>query len=159
MLLLNVHVCPKNTSMKGKDLVELEQKALAARAEGDVEKAAELFTALVQKQPNWEHGAGFYNLACCYEDLGKFDLADECYRRALQFEPKFDIFVGGYASFLYLHGDLNQALQQYLSLLGLQKRRHDDKRAEGTVAVLRTIGERLGLSNDAVTERIKTHDY
>src|SRR5713101_2028982 len=86
-------------------LIETDRKALQLRNTGHLKEAAELFATIVKEQPDWEHGTAFYNLAGCYEDLGELTLAEQCYRDALRYEPKNPHFLGGLASFIYLHGD------------------------------------------------------
>src|ERR1035438_188057 len=98
-------------------LVELERKADALKNAGRNAEAAELFSTIVEVQPDWEHGTALHMLAQCYEDVGKLELAEENYRAALKYEPANDIFLGGYASFLYLHGKPEDAFNAYLELL------------------------------------------
>src|SRR5436190_21573905 len=90
-------------------LIDIERKALQLRNTGQLKEAAELFAVIVKEQPDWEHGMAFYNLAYCYEDLGELALAEKCYRDALRYEPTNPYFTGGLASFLYLHGDTDEA--------------------------------------------------
>jgi len=86
------------------ELLELEQRALCAMNAGLLKEAAALYAEIVAQNPAWEHGTALYSLACCYEDLGELTLAEECYRRALNYEPENSIFIGGLTSFLHLHG-------------------------------------------------------
>src|SRR5262245_22463152 len=103
-------------------LVDIERRALEARnLAGDIRKAAELAT-IVKEQPGWDHGSATYNLACCYEDLGELSLAEQYFREALQYEPENSIFLGGLASFLYLHGDPAVAFDCHLALLKVDRK-------------------------------------
>ncbi|BCA05227.1 Tfp pilus assembly protein PilF [Bradyrhizobium diazoefficiens] len=86
------------------DLLELEKLALGAMNAGHLKEAAALYAEIVALNPGWEHGAALYSLACCYEDLDELTSAEECYRRALSYEPESPTFIGGLASFLHLHG-------------------------------------------------------
>jgi tetratricopeptide (TPR) repeat protein len=135
-------------------LVDLEQRALNSRNSGNIEEAAELFSAIVKEQPDWEHGLGFYDLARCYEDLGKLELAEECYNAALRYQPASPDFLGGLASFLYLYGDPEKAFSSYLELLEVDRMNKDEKGVELSTTALRALGKKIGLSQAAVTERI-----
>jgi tetratricopeptide (TPR) repeat protein len=136
-------------------LVDLERRAHDFRNSGNIEEAAELFAAIVKEQPDWEHGIGFYNLACCYEDLGKLQLAEDCYNAALRYQPANSTFLGGLASFLYLHGDPKKAFNSHLELLEIDRMNKDEKGVELSTAALRTLGEKMGLSHAEVTARIE----
>jgi tetratricopeptide (TPR) repeat protein len=107
-------------------LVELEQKALSLQNAGKFKEAAELFAAIVKEQPDWEHGRGFYSLANNYEDSGQLEKAEQAYKSALRYQPAYDIFLGGYASFLYLHGDPERAFKAHLELLEIERIAKDD---------------------------------
>jgi len=136
------------------NLVDLEKKAIEFRNSGHLEEAAELFLAIVKFQPDWEHGTGFYDLAGCYEDLGRLDLAEECYAAALRFQPANRDFLGGLASFFYLHGAPEKAFDSYLSLLGLDRMNGDEKSIELSTIALKVLGKRMGLSDAEVAEKI-----
>lgn len=86
------------------DLLELERRALGAMSAGNLKEAVALYTEIVAQNPGWEHGTAQYCLAACYEDLGELTPAEECYRKALSYEPENPTFIGGLASFLHLHG-------------------------------------------------------
>jgi tetratricopeptide (TPR) repeat protein len=135
-------------------LVDLEQRALDFRNSGHIEEAAELFSSIVKEQPDWEHGMGFYNLACCYEDLGQLELAEECYNAALRYEPGNTMYLGGLASFLYLHGEPEKAFNAYLEVLKLEKLDRHEKQIETLKIPLKVLGKKMGLSEAAITERI-----
>jgi Tfp pilus assembly protein PilF len=91
-------------------LVDIERRALEARNAGDIREAARLFATIAKDQPDWEHGTAAYSLACCYEDLGELALAEQYFREVLKSEPENSYFLGGLASFLYLHGDPSEAI-------------------------------------------------
>jgi len=67
--------------------------------------------------PTWEHGGAAYSLACCYEDIGRLEEAEKHYLLALECEDNNTYYIGGYASFLYLHGSPSKSLEFYLKLL------------------------------------------
>ena len=135
-------------------LVDLERRAIDLRNSGHIEEAAELFSAVVKEQPDWEHGIGFYDLAGCYEELGKFELAEECYHAALRYQPASTTFLGGLASFLYLHGEPAKAFNSYLELLEVDRMNKDAKGIELSTTALKALGKTMGLTEAAVTEKI-----
>ena len=132
----------RQANKMSRHLVDLERRALDFRNSGHIEEATELFSAIIKEQPDWEHGTGFYNLACCYEDLGRLDLAEECYNAALRFEPANPYFLGGLASFLYLHGEPEKAFNSYLILLEVDRMNNDEKGAELSTTALKAIGRK-----------------
>ena len=135
-------------------LIALDQQALALRNSGRLAEAAELFAAIVKEQPDWEHGTAFYNLAGCYEDLGELGLAEQCYRDALRQEPKNPHFLGGFAAFLYLHGDADKAFAAYLELLEVERAAGNQRGVETATTALRTLGRKMGLSEQAVAKKM-----
>jgi tetratricopeptide (TPR) repeat protein len=137
------------------DLVKLEREALALMNEGKNKRAAELFSKIVKERPDWEHGHGFYNLAGCYEDLGDLDKAEENYRRALEYNAQDEIFLGGYASFLYLHRDPQSAFEEYLKLWKLECSSGNKVQAEKTMLGLRELSKRLRLTPEEFTQRLE----
>jgi Flp pilus assembly protein TadD len=139
---------------KNQHLVELERRAFDLQKSGKIGEAAELFAAIVKEQPDWEHGQGFYSLACCYEDLGELKLAEECYNAALRFEPANPYFLGGLASFLYLHGETEKAFNTYLTLIEVYRMESDQKAIEEATIALKALGKKMGLSDTSVAERI-----
>ncbi len=137
-------------------LVDLEERALRLRNSGRIEEAAELFATIVKEQPDWEHGIGFYDLAGCYEDLGRLELAEQCYRAALRCQPANMYFLGGLASFLYLHGESEEAFSAHLELLRVEKINRDEEGAKRSINALRLLGKKMGWSDAAVSDKINT---
>jgi tetratricopeptide (TPR) repeat protein len=136
-------------------LVELERKARALKIAGRNAEAAELYSAIVEEQPDWEHGTALHLLAQCYEDSGQLELAEENYRAALRYEPANDIFLGGFASFLYLHGNPEDEFRAYLDLLVVEKRSRFEDGIERTMIGLKALGAKLGWSDARVAELIE----
>lgn len=137
-------------------LVELEQKALSLQNAGKFKEAAELFAAIVKEQPDWEHGQGFYSLANNYEDSGQLEKAEEAYQSALRYQPAYDIFLGGYASFLYLHGDPESAFKVHLELLEIERiNKNDAVGVERTKISLQALGNKMGLTESEIESRIQ----
>jgi tetratricopeptide (TPR) repeat protein len=136
-------------------LIELETKALSLQNAGKFKEAADLFSEIVKEQPNWEHGAGYYSLGNCYEDSGQFEKAEEAYKSALRYQPANRDFLGGYASFLYLHRDPESAFKCHLELLEVEKISHDNAGIESTTIALRELGHKMGLSDAEIENRIE----
>ena len=135
-------------------LVELEKRAFVLKSAGRSAEAAELYSAIVKEQPGWEHGTGFHLLAQCYEDSGQLERAEESYRAALRYEPANHIFLGGFASFLYLHGKPEDAFKAYLDLLVVEKRSDYEDGIKRTMIGLKALGAKLGWSESEITDRI-----
>jgi Flp pilus assembly protein TadD len=134
-------------------LVELERKAFQLKNSGRFAEAAELLSVIVEAQPDWEHGEALHNLAQCYEDLGRHELAEKLYRAALDYEPANDIFLGGLASFLYLHGKPEDAFDAHLKLLTIQ--RSQGSEVGSIMVALNALGERMGWSRAMIAEKIE----
>jgi tetratricopeptide (TPR) repeat protein len=73
-------------------LRDIERDAFDAQRQGDYAKAIELWSRLLERQGNWEHGYARYNLAGCYERLGRFDEAEQQYVEAVRIEPNDKLF-------------------------------------------------------------------
>jgi tetratricopeptide (TPR) repeat protein len=132
--------------------VELEQEALKLTNQGDFKTAIELYKKIVEENPNYEFGACFYNMACCYEELGELEKARENYLKAIEYSDD-SIKLGGYASFLYLHGDTEEALEAHLKLLGFEKKwRHDTSR---TLGAINFLAKKNGLTDQEISRLIE----
>ena len=139
----------------GHQLVEMERRARALRDAGDLKGAIELFSAIVERQPDWEHGMCYYEIAGCYEDLGEIAKAEPFYRKALIFDPENEIYMGGLASFLYLHGRPQDAFDSYLELMRRYALHGMEARIEKAKPALMTLGEKLGMTHDQVMSRVQ----
>lgn len=139
-------------------LVELERRALQLKNSGRIAEAAELFSTIVKEQPNWEHGNGLHDLAQCYEDLGRLELAEDYYRAALAYEPSNYIFLGGLASFLYLHGKPEDAFDAYAKLLVIERSQGLQSVTESCMTALNALGERLGWSREMIADKIENQE-
>jgi len=136
-------------------LIDLERRALQFQKCGQLKEAIGLFTAIVNEQPDWEHGSAFYNLACSYEDLGEFALAEQCFGDALKYEPNNPYFLGGLASFLYLHGDPVKAFEAYLNLLNVERINSNARGIEASMAALSALGNKIGMSEEVFLKTTK----
>jgi Flp pilus assembly protein TadD len=135
-------------------LIELERKAFELRTAGRLKEAAEALALIVRERPDWEQGAAVYSLANCHEDLGELELAETLYREALRYGPTSPIFLGGYASFLYLHGEARSAFASFLELLAVERMNRNPAGVQNAMVALQTLGRKLGLSSHEVSAKI-----
>lgn len=133
-------------------LIEIEKQAFALKNEGNIAQAVTLFEQILMEEPQWEHGYGFFSLAECYEELGRYNEARIAYDKALRNSPKDQTIFGAYASFLYLHGDATDALNAHLNLLRLES--SQGSATESTKMALYTLAERLGIPKPLIEEKI-----
>jgi Flp pilus assembly protein TadD len=131
-------------------LRELDSRARDATLAGRWHEAVALYEALLEKQPNWEHGYGHLHLADCYEHVGQLDGARATYKAGLRLSPNDPILLGNYASFLYLHGDPEEAFVAHLNLLSVES----DGQAQVTMEALNSLGQKLGLTQEVIAARI-----
>jgi len=130
-------------------LAEWESEAVRLMNKGKLKDAIELFEKVINERPDFEHGMEFYHLAGCYEDLGDLEKAEQNYLKALSYGPGDTIRMGGYAAFLYLHGDPEKSFEMHLKLLS------DPTFAEGAITSLKALGTRLGLTEEQVRQKIE----
>ena len=135
-------------------LIELQKRALTLKNSGRPGEAAALFESILMEQPGWEHGYGAFSLAECYEEQGKTEKAKAAYEDAVRRNPSDPVLAGGYASFLYLHGEASQAFDAYLLLLSIDLAQKNSQGAAATVLALNELGHRLGLSKESIDTRI-----
>ena len=137
------------------NLMQMEQEALQSRERGDLVEAVKLYLAIVDEEPAYEQGMIFFDLAGCYEDLGKIELAMEAYRRAAIHGKGDPTIVGGLASFLYLHGDPREAMERYLELLKIENKAKDTDGIQSTKEALEELAKRAGVSEEFLTNKIR----
>lgn len=143
------------------ELVEHENEAFKARGEGDFPTAISLYEKIVAKQPDWEHGQAFYDLAGCYEEIGDSGKAEENYHRPLDIQPTYYIFLSGYASFLSRFREPEKAFNAYLELLKVETETvplswtsENEQMVDDIKANLFSLGEKLGWKKESVKSRI-----
>lgn len=136
------------------ELATLEKEGLDAMNAGKKREAIALFTKIVEQRPDYEHGMVWHDLAGCYEDLGELEEAERCYLRALEYGTGDSTIHGGYASFLFLHGDPQKAFDAHLELLKLDRSCGDMQGEEKSMWALKELAKKLGLSDEALSERI-----
>jgi len=135
-------------------LVQLERQAIILKNAGEWESAARLLEQILQVQPDWEHGYGAFDLAQCYEELGRISDARSAYERAVCGTPTDRTLLGGLASFLFLHGEPQEAFDQHVRLLRLERKHGDSNGMAATTTALKSLGSRLGWSNEETESRI-----
>ena len=123
---------------------------------GEFKRAAEVFNQIITEHPDYEYGMCFYDLACCFEEMGDLKSAEKKYLRAIEYAPDDTIRLGGYASFLYLYGDTHQAFDAYRRLLDLERARGQVTDAGNTILALKALGKRIGLSDQDITQKTGT---
>lgn len=133
-------------------LVELEQEALNLMNGGNYKEAIKLYEKIIDENPNWEFGVCFYDMAHCFEELGELEEAKKNYLKAIEYDDEDSIRLGGYASFLYLHGEPKQALDAYLKLLTLKKQQHLD--TSRILIAIETLAKKIGLSDKEIAELV-----
>jgi tetratricopeptide (TPR) repeat protein len=141
-------------SPQSNQLVQLWQQAMKLKYAGEWESAVQLFNQILQVQPDWEHGYGDFNLAQCYEELGRFSDARSHYQRAVHVAPTDRIILGAFASFLFLHGKPTEAFDSHIQLLTLERQDGDSDGMYATMTALKSLGYRLGWSQEETESRI-----
>ena len=136
-------------------LIEQSRDALALKNAGMWHEAATRFEQLLAVHPDWEHGYGWFNLAECYEESGRISEASLAYQRAVSASPTDSVLVGGRASFLYLHGELIEAVDEYIKLLSLDQTEGNQIAAETTMTALSALATRLDWSKEQLAAHIE----
>lgn len=136
------------------DLIKLEQQGLAEMNAGHLDNALKYFLKLARNNPMYEQGIIFYHIAGIYEDLGEIQKAEQYYKKALKLMPSDPIRIGGYASFLYLHGDPLLAFKFFETILRIELGLGQNQKIKDTVNILKTLGKKIGFSEGEINNRI-----
>lgn len=136
----------------GLNLIELEQKGLAELNQGNYQKAIEYFLEIIEVNPNYEHGMCFYDIACAYEEIGEIEKAQIHFEKALSYIPDDPNRLGGYASFLFVHGDPTIAFEAYLQLFKLEQAQHLTEASKSTIEGIKILGEKIGISEEEIIQ-------
>jgi Flp pilus assembly protein TadD len=137
-------------------LATVEQQALHLMNNGQKEEAAQLFRQILAERPDWEHGGAAYDLASCLEDMGRFDQAKLYYEQAIHHDGRNPNFWGGYASFLYLHGEPQEAFDAHLKLLAIERCSRTQDVANEIIDVLQLLAIKLGISETEFNDKINS---
>jgi tetratricopeptide (TPR) repeat protein len=136
-------------------LMDLEKNGLVALNQKKYHEAVKVFEKIIQISPGYEHGMAFYNLACALEEIGEISRAQKAYEEALFYVPDDHIRMGGYASFMYLHGNVHEAFEAYLNLLKIYNNSNDSYGIFNCHQALYSLGHKMGWSRDEVSNAIK----
>ena len=132
------------------DEYKLEAEGLKLMNSDDYKGALKCFQAIVDKNPNFEFGACYYDIACCFEELGELDKARENYLKAIEYNDEDTIRLGGYASFLYLYSTAEEALEWHIKYFKLEK--HQGFNTEKALIAIKALSQRIGLSDEALNK-------
>lgn len=99
-----------HNSSRNKQLVQYEKDARLAEQAGNLDQAIALLNQLVDLQPDYEHGAPYYQLALLQQAKGDNLSARRCYEYAISYEPSNPIFLSGFAEFLMINSAPEEAL-------------------------------------------------
>lgn len=137
------------------DPVWLEKEAFRLKREGKFSEAIDKLRRLLELAPTWEHGYGAYLLADCLENAGRLEEAKNAYFRALEHAPNNSIFLGGCASFLYLHGTPKEAFDCYLKLLEVERENSLEDRHQ-LIAMIRNLAQKMALPSEDLEQAIES---
>lgn len=126
--------------------------ALQHMKNSDYLGASILLQEIVTARPDWEHGGAAYSLAICYEELGRLKDAKSNYLLALSQRPSDHLFWGGYAEFLYFHGEAEVALEAQLKFI--EYRGFTPAELEEFLPRVSMLCEKLGLTEIQTNELI-----
>jgi Flp pilus assembly protein TadD len=138
-----------------RNLRELEISGKTFYDAGDYGRAFEIFSAIAEQQPDWEHGRCYYEMALCCEELERFVEAEKFFRSALKYEPQNDFYLGGLASFLYVHGDPKRAFDAHIELSKLKLRQGDQAGVRTVNVALEALGHKIGMTDKEILELIE----
>lgn len=79
---------------------KVEKEAINFQNAGKFEGAIKAWEELLDNYPDWEYGYSHLELSYCYSQLGNFEKALEAIKKALEFDPNNEYFVGNYEALL-----------------------------------------------------------
>lgn len=136
------------------NLLSIEKRAMSALNAGNFDCAITFFRELLKAQPDYEHGLPHYYLAHALEETGDIKAAREEHEKALSFSPDDPIWLGGYASFLYLHGAPNEAIDAYVRLAKAERLLNPKADVSDIAQALAALAEKAGLSKPDILKRL-----
>ncbi len=139
--------------MKDNLLINLEQQALEKQRNRESKGALALWLELARLDPNWEHGMVYHEISGCFEELGDHQQARSNLEKALSIEPENEVFIGAKASFEYLHGDPNEALELFLQLAHTY--RNQRARVDQIKLPIYELANRIGLKELVVEQMLE----
>lgn len=136
-----------------RSLIALETSALSYQKSNDWQNAADMFQLLVKERPDWEQGYGYMNLAICLEELGKLEEARHAFGQALKYSFRDVIVLGNFASFLYAHGNTQEAYDMFVDYIS-EEGRSKNKGVSKSMVVLLQLGTMLGKTESLVMKEL-----
>lgn len=133
----------------------MEKNAIALKNAGEWQDAAYELEQILEIRSDWEHGYGWFNLAECYEEGGRISDARIAYQQAAHTSPRDPILLGGFASFLFLHGEAEEAFDEYIRLLALDNAQGDTSGAATTMLAITSLGSRLAWPEEDLANQIR----
>ena len=140
-----------------RELARMDETATMLINESKYKEASLILDQIVSEAPDWRHGMAHYNLAQCHEELGEPEAAKTSYLQAISHDDlpvPNDVFLGGYAAFLYKHGESSEAFEAYLKLMRAYQARQDQQSIRNIVPMLLELGGNLGLTPEQIRAQI-----
>ena len=99
-----------------KALYEIQLDAERLRRDGNLAAAIEQYERLLESDPTWSNGAGYYALAETYEQAGRINEARAAFEKAIEYnnDPPNALFLSNYGGFLLQHGAAAEAFEWFL---------------------------------------------
>jgi Tfp pilus assembly protein PilF len=145
-------------SERFRELAKMEETATILINERKYKEASLILDQIVSEAPDWRHGMAHYNLAQCHEVLGEPEAAKTSYLKAMKHDDlpvPNDVFLGGYAAFLYRHGAPSEAFEAYLKLVRAYRARQDQQSIRNIVPMLLDLGGKLGLTPQQIRAQMQ----
>lgn len=139
--------------MKCSNLPKLYNSAIKKIRQKQYKYATDELKAICMIQPDYECGYAYYNLARALHKLEKCSDASNAYLAAIKQDSKNEIFWGGYASFLFLHGNPQEAFNAYLQLYRIE--RENMMNTDDTLIGIKELAQQLKLSDAELKKRLK----
>jgi Tfp pilus assembly protein PilF len=98
-------------NLKIEQVDELFDSALRMVNADDWDSAEPILRRFAEEYPDYEKGKVWYELADILERRGDISNAEAAYRKALSYQPNWDIFLESFAHFLWRNGRKDDALE------------------------------------------------
>jgi Flp pilus assembly protein TadD len=111
------------------------------------EDAERLLMRFATELPGYDDGIVWYELADLLEIKGDISGADTAYRKALSFDPMYQVYLEAFAYFLFRNGNSTEALSVMRTLRGAIHGASPPKRYDRFIVAIEQ-----GISYDAFTK-------
>lgn len=108
------------------NLNEAISEVESLRDSNRLEESIDLLQQVLEQQPDWEHGDGWYDLSCMLSQVGKNQEAIECIERALTHQSGHPVFKIHLVDLLSKYGDADIAFQTFLEEVRLNPNIYSD---------------------------------